>query len=199
MKKPHKRNVVALAIFTAFIATAPSARADSIKLKIDPAASKITAAVAEPDKARGDAIGKFTITSGEITGDPSNPSAGGSATMVLDATSYDSGNPFRDDAVFVLLGAKTYPTITFQSTALQNVVMTSTSAGTGTLVGNLTLHGTTRPVSVPFTATRDAADHLTADGKVTFSYADFGMKVPSMMGASAGSDVAVTFHIVAAP
>ncbi len=119
--------------------------------------------------------------------------------MVLDATSYDSGNPFRDDAVFVLLGARTYPTITFKSTALQNVTMTSPSAGTGTLVGNLTLHGTTRSVSVPFTAARDASGHLSADGKVTFSYADYGMKVPSMMGASAGNEVTVAFHVTAAP
>jgi len=168
-------------------------------LKIDPAASKVTATVAEPDRTKGTAIGKFDITSGEVSGDSANPAAGGSVTLVLDAKSYDSGNPFRDDRVFVLLDANTYPTITFKGTGLQNVAMSSASAGTATVAGNLTVHGTTRPVSVPVKATLDGAGRLTTDGAVTFNYADYGVKVPSLLGMSAADEVTVTFHIVAVP
>jgi polyisoprenoid-binding protein YceI len=168
--------------------------ADSVHLRIDPAASKVEAAVAEPYRTKGTATGNFDITSGEVSVDSASPAAGGSVTIVLDAKSYDSGNSFRDDAVFSLLDANTYPTITFQTTGLQNVAMSSASAGTATVVGTLTLHGTTRPVSVPIKAALDTAGHVTADGAVTFNYADYGVKVPGLLGMHAADEVTVKFH-----
>ena len=191
--------IVAAAMFIALVAVAPRARGDSMRLRIDPAASKVTAAVAEPDRTKGTATGKFDITSGEVSGDSVNPAAGGSVTIVLDAKSYDSGNPFRDDRVFVLLDANTYPTMTFQSTGVQNVVMDSSAAGTLTVAGNLTIDGTTRAVSVPVKAALDKSGHLSADGQLTFNYADYGVKVPSLLGMSAANEVTVTLHIVAVP
>ncbi|HKN00190.1 MAG TPA: YceI family protein [Candidatus Binataceae bacterium] len=193
------RTIVSVAMLITLAALAPRAFADPVHLKIDPAASKVTAVVAEPDRTKGTATGKFNITSGEVSGDSANPAGGGSVSIVLDAGSYDSGNPFRDDAVIVLLDANTYTTITFQSTGLQNVAMSSASAGTATVAGNLTLHGTTRPVSIPINAALDAAGRLTADGALTFNYADYGVKVPSLLGMSAANEVTVTFHIVAVP
>ncbi len=192
------RTIVPVAIFAAIAALAAPAFADSIHLKIDPSASKVTTDVAEPDRAKGNATGKFEIKSGEVSGDTANPAAG-TVSIVLDAQSYDSGNPFRDDAVFGLLDARTYPTITFQSTALQNVATSSANAGTATVVGNLTIHNTTRPVSVPIKMALDSAQHLTVDGAVTFNYADYGVKVPSLLGMTAANEVTVTLHIVAVP
>jgi polyisoprenoid-binding protein YceI len=192
------RTIVPVAIFTALAALAPLAFADSLHLRIDPSASKVTAAVAEPDRTKGNADGKFDIKSGEVSGDTANPAAG-AVTIVLDAQSYDSGNPFRDDAVFGLLDARTYPTIMFQSTALQNVATSSANAATATVVGNLTIHGTTRPVSVPIKMALDSAGSLTADGAITFNYADYGVKVPSLLGMSAANEVTVALHIVAVP
>ena len=192
------RKIVAGAMFVATVAVAPPAFAEPVRLRIDPAASTVSAAVAEPDRSKGAATGKFSITSGEVTGDPSKPAAG-TVTIVLDAKSYDSGNPFRDDAVFVLLDANTYPTITFQSTGVQNPVMTSSTAGTANVAGNLTIHGTTHTVSVPVKAALDKSGHLSADGQLTFNYADYNVKVPSLLGQSAANEVTVTFHIVALP
>lgn len=158
------RTIVSVAMLSTLLAAlAPRAFADSAHLRIDPAASKVTAAVAEPDRTKGTATGKFDITSGEVSGDSANPAAGGSVTIVLDAKSYDSGNPFRDDAVFNLLDAGTYPAITFHSTGLQNVAMSSASAGTTIVAGSLTLHGTTHQVSVPINAALDSAGRL--DGR----------------------------------
>ncbi|MGO9603277.1 MAG: YceI family protein [Candidatus Binataceae bacterium] len=193
------RTIVAVAVLTAFAALEPRAFADSVHLKIDLAASKVTAAVAEPDRTKGTATGKFIVTSGEVSGDSASPTAGGSVSLAFDAGSYDSGNPFRDDAVLVLIDANTYPTITFQSTGLQNVAMSSATAGTATVAGNLTLHGTTRTVSAPINAALDASGRLTVDGTLTFNYADYGVKVPSLLGMSAANEVTVTFHIVAVP
>ncbi len=193
------RPIAAIAVFSVLIGLAPGVRADTVHLTIDPKASKVTAAVAEPDRSKGDATGKFAITSGEVTGDPANPASAGAVNIVLDAKSYDSGNPFRDDAVFNLLDANNYPTITFQSTGLQDVTVSSSKAGNATLSGNLTIHGTTKQVSVPVKAALDGAGSLTADGEVTFNYADYGVKVPAMLGNQAGNEVKVTFHIVAVP
>jgi polyisoprenoid-binding protein YceI len=191
------RTIVIIAALNALIAFAPPARAETVHLTIDPKASKVTAAVAEPDRVRPPAVGKFDITSGEVSGDPANPAAAGSVNIVLDAKSYDSGNPFRDDAVYNLLDAGAYPTITFQSTGLQNVSMDSSNAGSGTVAGNLTIHGATKPVSVPVKAAFDGSGNLTADGEVSFNYAEYGVKVPSLLGLKAGDEVKVTFHIVA--
>lgn len=191
------RRIAVIAIFGVVVGFAPSAAADTIHLTIDPKASKVTTSVAEPDRSKGNATGKFDITSGEVSGDPANPGWAGSVTVVLDAKSYDSGNPFRDDAVFNLLDANDYPTIKFQSTGLQDVAMSGSKAGSATLNGNLTIHGTTKPVSVPIKAALDGAGGLTADGELTFNYADYGVKVPAVLGNQASNEVKVTFHIVA--
>ena len=183
----------------AAILIASPALAAPVHLKIDPGASKVTTVVAEPDRSKGFATAKFTITSGEVSGDPSNPGSGSSVTIVLDAKSYDSGNGFRDDAVYGMLDADNYPTITFQSTGIEQITNGSGNTGSANLVGNLTIHGKTKPLTVPVKASLDAGNHLTADGEVTFNYADFGVRVPSMMGMTASDQVTVQFHIVAAP
>ncbi len=202
------RRIAAIAIFNVLIALAPGARAETVHLTVDAKASKVTAAVAEPDRVRPPAVGKFDITSGEVSGDAANPATAGSVNIVLDAKSYDSGNAFRDDAVYKLLDADTYPTITFQSTGIQNVALSAPAAvgvnnksvaGSGTVAGNLTIHGTTKQVSVPVQAALDGFGNFTADGEITFNYADYGVKVPSLLGLKAGDEVKVTFHIVAAP
>ena len=186
-----------IAAIAALIAS--PALAAPLHLKIDPGASKVTTVVAEPDRSKGFATAKFTITSGEVSGDPSNPGSGGSVTIALDAKSYDSGNGFRDDAVYGMLDADNYPTITFQSTGIEQITLGSGSTGSANLVGTVTIHGKTKPLTVPVKASLDAANHLTADGEVTFNYADFGVRVPSMMGMTASDQVTVQFHIVAAP
>ena len=170
-----------------------------LHLKIDPATSKVTTVVAEPDRTKGSATARFTITSGEVSGDPSNPASYSSVTIVLDAKSYDSGNGFRDDAVYGMLDADNYPTIRFQSTGLDQITIGQGNSGSANLVGNLTIHGKTKPLTVPVKASLDDGNHLTADGEVTFNYADFGVRVPSMMGMTASNQVTVRFHIVATP
>ena len=189
---------ILIAAVSAILIASP-AFAAPLHLKIDPAASKVTTVVAEPDRTKGFATAKFTITSGDVSGDPSNPGSGSSLTIVLDAKSYDSGNGFRDDAVYGMLDADNYPTITFQSTGVEQVTMGAGNSGSANLVGNLTIHGKTKPVTLPVKASLDATNHLTADGEVTFNYADFGVRVPSMMGMTASDQVTVQFHIVAAP
>jgi hypothetical protein len=71
--------------------------ADSIHVRIDPSAGKVATMVAEPDRSKGVATAKFAVTSGRSLGHPPNLASGGIFTIVFDAKSHDSGNPFRDD------------------------------------------------------------------------------------------------------
>jgi polyisoprenoid-binding protein YceI len=67
------------------------------------------------------------------------------------------------------------------------------------VVGNLTLHGTTREIRVPSDVSLDSDGMLSGDGEVSFNYTDFGVRVPRLLFAlAAGTDVTVHFHVIAA-
>jgi len=79
-----------------------------------------------------------------------------------------------------VLDVKRYPTIVFRSRRV------ATTGGTGasvqlTVSGDLTLHGVTKPVTVPVRATlRDGA--LTAEGTTTIKQSDFGIEPVTAAG-----------------
>lgn len=150
------------------------------------------------DTATADAT--FRIVSGEVEGDPANVAATGRVNLVIDATTYDSGSDHRDRKILSSsLETGQYPTITFASTRIGNVNVAAPGAmGTATVTGDLTLHGTTRQISVPVSITMSPDGIFGADGSVTFDYTDYGVKVPRLMFAvAAGREVTITFHIVA--
>ncbi len=88
--------------------------------------------------------GRFTGIEGTITVDEQDP-ANSRADVAIDAASITTGNEQRDahlrSADF--LDADTYPTITFTSTRVQ-----PTSDATFDVTGDLTIRGTTRPVTL---------------------------------------------------
>ncbi|MGH7932769.1 MAG: YceI family protein [Candidatus Binataceae bacterium] len=195
---------VSFAVFViATIATlcAP-ARAAMLHLRVDPKSSKITVTVAKPiERLQGDVTATFTIARGEVDGDPLNP-ATAHVHLVIDATSFDSGFDHRDRKVLhSSLQTYDYQTITFDSTRIEDVEVESPGGvGKATVVGNLTLHGTTREVRVPMNVSFSPEHQLYADGAVTLTYTDFGVTVPRIFGTLAASDkAALSFHIVAMP
>ena len=150
------------------------------------------------DTATADAT--FQIVSGEVQGDPANVAATGRVNLMIDATTYDSGSDHRDRKILSSsLETGQYPTITFASTRIGNVNVVAPGAmGTATVTGDLTLHGTTRQISVPVSITMSPDGVFGADGSVTFDYTEYGVKVPRLMFAvAAGREVTITFHIVA--
>jgi polyisoprenoid-binding protein YceI len=67
---------------------------------------------------------------------------------------------------------------------------------TVTATGNLTLHGTTKPVTFTMTADRTATD-INVTGDITISYGDYGIDNPSFGGfVSVGSSGTVEFLLV---
>jgi len=191
------------AIITAVLLARVPARAEVMHLPIDTQKSKISPAVAEPLSRLRDvafAEGKFHIVSGDISGDPSDVATTGHVNLVIDLTTYDSANERRDTTVISsALETKVYSTASFESARIEKVeVVVPGAVGSATVVGNLSLHGTTRQINVPVRLSLSPEGQLTADGEVTFPYTDFGVKVPRLAFVfPAGDQVTVKFRIIA--
>jgi polyisoprenoid-binding protein YceI len=197
----------ALAAFicAAGLATAAESRAcaEMMRLKVDPLTSTITATVDKPlSRMNGSVTGSFRIISGEVEGDPANPGAGAHVELIIDPTSYSSGLAHRDNAVLAKsLQTAIYSDIRFVGSRIDGLQIEAPGAmGSGVIDGNLTMHGETRELRVPFEATLQP-DHqeFFADGTVKFDYTDWGVEPPRVMFMSASKEVAIDFHIVARP
>jgi polyisoprenoid-binding protein YceI len=176
------------------------ATAGLTRLKIDPDQSTVSAAVAEPAAMlRGTAVGTFRVIDGEVSGDPANTQGTGKVRIVIDATSYRSDNPSRDRAVAKSLESEKFRTIGFESKSVVGVVTTRSNEGTAIVIGSLTLHGETRPMTVPVHWILNPDGSFAGDGEVKFNYEEFGVKVPGFLFGAilAGNEVTVRFHIVA--
>ncbi len=73
-----------------------------------------------------------------------------------------------------VLDVKRFPKITFQSRRI-SAAFRDLHEATLTIDGDLTLHGTTRPMRIRADATVDASGSVTATGTFTLKQSDFGM------------------------
>jgi polyisoprenoid-binding protein YceI len=197
------RVAIAVALFTAILFGRKNVSAAPIHLQIDPQKSQIKASVDDPlqrMRETGPIEATLRIKSGSVDGDPQNPGPTGHVQLVIDATSFDSGNNHRDNVVLsTALNTAQYQTITFESTNLDDIqIDVPGKLGHATVVGNLTLHGTTRVIRVPADISLNTDGTLSADGEVSFEYTDFGIHVPRLLFAlPAGKEVTVHFHVIA--
>lgn len=108
--------------------------------KIDPARSTIAFKVRHM---LGSARGKFTKFSGTIEVDRQNPGQS-SVTVKIAAASIDTGIAKRDEHLRgELFNVASYPEIAFQSRRVKQTGETS-----GEIVGDLTMHGVTREITL---------------------------------------------------
>jgi polyisoprenoid-binding protein YceI len=112
--------------------------------KVDPAHSSINFSIEH--MVINTVHGRFNQFQGSIVVDPQNGNTLKQAGATIQATSIDTGISRRDDD---LRGAHffdvaKYPTITFESTAVKK------KGSDQVLVGNFTMHGVTREISLPF-------------------------------------------------
>jgi polyisoprenoid-binding protein YceI len=190
--------VVSLFVVAALRTTA---RAEILHFTIDTEKSQITATVDEPLRHfNGAADGTFQIMRGEVSGDPANPAATGHVEIVINPTTYNSGNTHRDNVVLRdALETRNYSMIRFVNTRIEDLEMEAPAAiGKATIVGNLTLHGMTREIRVPVEVTLSPDREFTASGDVTFDYTEFGVNVPhALFALPAGKEVDIKFRILA--
>lgn len=88
------------------------------------------------------------------------------AHVTIDAASVDTNNPELDKIVSSdqMFDVARFPTITFESVSLK-----PTGEKTATLLGNLTIHGQTHPVTLDVTFNGGAPDPLTGEDTLGFS------------------------------
>ncbi len=148
-----------------------------------------------------DVVGRFKAVSGSINYNPEDISQT-TADAIISVGSYDANNAGGEDAVKspAFLDVAAYPEITFTSTG------TKVQDGQNILLGDLTIHGTTQAVELPFTINGPLLDlptrkqSIAAEGSLTINRQDYGVsfdrKLPN--GASLiGDEVKITLIILA--
>jgi polyisoprenoid-binding protein YceI len=118
---------------------------------------------------------RFDGIDASYTYDPANPAAS-KINVAIDPASIDTDSaPFNAEIADQFLEAGKYPTITFVSTAVH-----PGAGGKGEVVGNLTFHGVTKPVTldVVFNGTGQGMMHeqrMGFSGVTTIKRSDFGV------------------------
>lgn len=142
--------------------------------------------------AQSDAVGRTSDVTGGITLTKTQLTK---ADFEVDLTTLQSDEDRRDRRVQDALQTAQFPTATF---ALSTPVDIDSSKATATVsvAGELTIHGVTKPVTIPITATV-IDDQLELVGSITFPMADFGITPPSVAGfVSVEDDATLEFKVL---
>jgi len=135
--------------------------------------------------APSDAVGRTSAVSGSITITQSVAAYSvAAASFSVDVSTLTSDRSMRDQRIHSMgLESDRYPTATFTLTS--PIALPSTGANGQAFrvqaVGDLTIHGTTRSVSIPLDA-RVNGTKIEVAGATTFPFSEFGMTPPSIGG-----------------
>jgi polyisoprenoid-binding protein YceI len=192
-----RRRITLAAAAAALLALTP-ARAAVESFKIDPTHSSVEFRIRH---LVGKVPGRFKAWAGTINMDPADPSTG-SVEVTIQTDSIDTGNSDRDGHLKSpdFFDAASNPTIAFKSSKV---------TGSGdhlTVDGTLTMHGTSKPVTLDVTAlgVRKGFKGSTVAGfeaKTTVNRKDFGMvwnRALDTGGFILGDDVEIEINIEAA-
>ena len=141
--------------------------------------------------------GSFTDFDGTIVADGKKPE-NSSVSFTIKTASVNTGNTQRDDHLRSkdFFNAEKYPEITFKSTKIAK------RKGGFIADGNLTMHGVTKTVRLPFTVAGPAKGfknelHLGVDTALTLSRKEYGLTWPAPVEASGavGDTISVTISM----
>lgn len=167
------RNFAVLAAFCAFLGFA---RAEAAQYQIDPTHTHILFMVDHLGFAK--MVGLFTDFSGTITFDPHNVEAS-AVRVTIQTASLDTQNAQRNKD---LKGADWFNVAEFPTMTFVGRKYIKKDDKSGTVIGDLTLLGVTRPVSLDVTLNKMGINPLDKKPEVGFSArgvikrSDFGMK-----------------------
>lgn len=135
----------------------------------------------------GDVTGSITITSTSVT----------MADFEVDLTTLKSepAEPRRDSKIGPALETDKFPKATFTLTS-PIAIDAKKSTATVDATGDLTIHGVTKSVTIPITATL-VKSQLELVGTITFPFADFEVHQPNFGGfVTVDDDVALEFKLL---
>jgi polyisoprenoid-binding protein YceI len=136
---------------------------------------------------------RFDGLDGDFTYDPTNWQAT-KATITVDPKSIDTNDPAFNKQIAGYFEADKYPAITFVSTGLQG------QDGKGTMTGDLTFHGVTKPVTLDVTfagaghGVTPLGTRLGFSGSTQIKRSDFGLS-NFVLNQFTGDEVDVSFEV----
>jgi polyisoprenoid-binding protein YceI len=139
--------------------------------------------------------GTIPLASGSLTVGPAGLPTGAQATF--DVKNLDSGDDRRNDSLRSpnFFDVAQYPTMTFVERSITGTPQAFT------MIGDLTLHGTTKSITIKGSQTGEATlngkHHVGYTGTTTIDRRDFGMTYGNVIGGSliAGFDVAIELDV----
>jgi polyisoprenoid-binding protein YceI len=162
--------------------------------RIDPAGSEVVLKVEEQlvnNAVKNDAVLRTNAVAGQIALLPDGRVAEGSGVTV-DLTTLDSDSEMRDNFIKRnTLKTGEFPSATFvpkQFTGLPDPLPTAGPV-TGQLVGDLTVRGVTRPVTLDVQGEL-SGNRFTGRGTTAFKITDFGMQLPKVPRVASIEDLA---------
>ena len=150
-----------------------------------------------------DAVGKTSAVQGAIAIAPDGSVATLESKFVVQAGTLKSDHPRRDRYIQnQTLETDSYPSIIFVPTAVRGLASPVPTSGTRAfqLVGNLTIHGVTKPVTWNVKATLNGAD-VTGNATTTFTFDYFDLdqpNVPVVLSVDDNIVLEYDFHLVRA-
>ena len=169
MPQPLRRTFIVLAVGLA----ATSARAQQTTFTLDPQKTTVSFTL---DATLHTVHGNFRLKSGAIQFDPASGAASG--TIVVDATSGETGNQKRDRNMHRdVLKSASYPEITFTPTRVNGKFLQQGESEVQ-VEGILKLLGADHPITLPFDV-QVTGSALRATTHFTIPYVAWGLKNPS--------------------
>jgi len=136
--------------------------------------------------------GKNEAVQGEILWDPETGTLTGK--VCVDLSKWESGEPLRDKHTRAMFEVDRYPEACYVITGIEG----DPAQGSVTLLGELTLHGVTRPLAIPGTV-RFEGEKILFEGQFETKITDWKMKRPSLMGIKVRDQVQVWVYGEAIP
>jgi polyisoprenoid-binding protein YceI len=140
--------------------------------------------------------GSFNALRGQLHIDEQTP-ANSWVEAEVDAASINTHNNLRDTHLRsnAFFAVKKYPTITFRSTRIEHI-----GGSAYTVMGNLTLLGTTRPITFDVLYSGQSAGfnaHASLTARATINRDDFGLGRGMMVQSAAGKTATIEIALVA--
>lgn len=196
LQTPGKRSAtgnllcaLALAVFASAIA---SAQKQNLHLEFQPSNTTVNFTL-------GDTLhtvhGSFQLKHGDVRYDVAN--AGVSGSLVIDATSGQSGNHSRDHKMHrEILESERFPEITFRPDRVEGKVAPAGSS-TVQVHGTFSIHGADHEVTMPIQV-QMFPEHWIADTHFNVPYVKWGLKNPSNFLLRVSESVDIDVHATGA-
>jgi polyisoprenoid-binding protein YceI len=130
-----------------------------------------------------DFSGSSQAVEGELVANLGKPEDGCKGKVSVEAASLDSGEPARDEDMRGLLDVQGHPQLTFEWSGFRTEsVDAAAMKTTGTVLGKLTIRGTTQELAMPVRISVDASKRVAVEGEVEIKMSDYGVKPPRKLG-----------------